>query len=72
MVEKLSLKMVKLCAQYNFIKRVANQTETGKKMFLRLYELSKTEQNGSLQQFCEEILDVFEKHGINGHIEWKR
>ena len=22
--------------------------------------------------FCAEILEVFEKHNINGHVEWKR
>ena len=29
-----------LCAQHNFIKKNFKQTETGKKMFIRLYELS--------------------------------
>ena len=30
-----------LCAQHNFQKKTLNQTETGKKMFIRLYELAK-------------------------------
>jgi len=25
-----------------------------------------------MMRFCEEILEVFEKHSINGHIEWIR
>ncbi len=61
-----------LCAQHNFIKRNLNQTETGKKMYIRLYELAKKENNQDLIQFCSEILEVYEKYNINGHIEWKR
>lgn len=60
-----------LCAQHNFLKKNAKQTETGKKMFIRLYELAKAENNEDLQNFCAEILAVFEKNNINGHIEWK-
>jgi hypothetical protein len=61
-----------LCAQHNFIKKTFKQTETGKKMFIRLYELAKKENNGKLVEFTAEILDVFEKNDINGHIEWKK
>ena len=32
-----------LCAQHNFLKKTYKQTETGKKMFIRLYELAKIE-----------------------------
>ncbi|NUM31272.1 MAG: HNH endonuclease [Bacteroidetes bacterium] len=61
-----------LCAQHNFIKKNYRQTETGKKMFIRLYELSKSIGDSKIQKFCTEILEVFEKNNINGHIEWKR
>lgn len=61
-----------LCAQHNFLKKNFKQTETGKKMFIRLYELSKSQKDKKLQQFCAEILEVFEKNGVNGHIEWKK
>ena len=61
-----------LCARHNFIKKNLGQTETSKKMFIRLYELTKSEGNNDLLKFCEEILDVFEKNGVNGHIEWKK
>lgn len=61
-----------LCAQHNFQKKTLKQTETGKKMFIRLYELSKEEGNNNLVQFCADILDTFEKHNINGHIEWEK
>ncbi len=61
-----------LCGQHNFLKKNFKQTETGKKLFIRLYELSKAENNEELMRFTAEILEVFEKNGINGHIEWRR
>lgn len=61
-----------LCSQHNFIKKNLNQTETGKKLFIRLYELAKSEGNTELQNFTAELLEVFEKHQINGHIVWKK
>jgi hypothetical protein len=61
-----------LCTQHNFLKNNFKQTETGKKMFIRLYELAKVQGYETLQKFCAEILEVFEKNNINGHIEWKK
>lgn len=61
-----------LCAQHNFKKKNYKQTETGKKMFIRLYELSKTIGDTETEKFCADILEVFEKNNINGHIEWKK
>ncbi len=61
-----------LCAQHNFIKKNLKQTETGKKMFIRLYELAKSEKNKKLIRFCTDILETYEKYNINGHIEWKK
>lgn len=61
-----------LCSQHNFLKKNFKQTETGKRLFIRLYELAKKENNKPLLKFCIEILEVFEKNDINGHIEWKR
>jgi len=64
-----------LCGRHNYIKKIASQTETGKKMFINLLELAKkTDDSNRVEiiEFCEDILSVFEKHGINGHIEWKR
>lgn len=61
-----------LCAQHNFQKKTLNQTETGKKMFIRLYELAKKEGNSEIVEFCKKILKVYEKMNINGHIEWKK
>ncbi len=61
-----------LCAKHNFQKKTFKQTETGKKMFIRLYELAKVSGDHQLLQFCKDILELFEKHGINGHIKWEK
>jgi len=60
-----------LCAKHNVIKKNLKQTETGKKMYIQLYELARKENNTELILFCQDILKVFEKYDINGHIEWK-
>ncbi len=61
-----------LCSQHNFQKKNLKQTETGKKMFIRLYELSKKENNQELLEFSKQILEIYEKNKINCHIEWKK
>ncbi len=61
-----------LCAMHNFRKKNYKQTETGKKMFMRLYELAKSTEDKKTEDFCKEILEVFERNDINGHIEWER
>lgn len=61
-----------LCAHHNFIKKQSNQTETGKRMFIRLYDLAKKEGNQELSSFCCAILETYEKYHMNDHIEWNR
>lgn len=61
-----------LCSQHNFIKKNLKQTETGKKMFIRLYDLAKSEGNKELMKFCTDILETYERYDINSHIVWKR
>lgn len=61
-----------LCAQHNFQKKYYKQTETGKKMFIRLYELAKHNKDKELLKFCEGVLKVYEKNNINGHVVWKK
>ena len=61
-----------LCSEHNFLKKNFNQTETGKKMFIRLYELAKKENNQELLSFCGKILETFDEYQINSHIEWKK
>src|SRR4030042_5287648 len=61
-----------LCSQPNFIKKNLKKTATDKKMFIRLYELAKSEKNEELKKFCADVLETYEKHDINGHIVWKK
>jgi len=61
-----------MCAQHNFIKKHSKGTESGKKMFIRFYDLAKSEDNKEVMKFCVDILDVYEKHNINGHIVWEK
>jgi hypothetical protein len=63
-----------LCAPHNFIKKNLNQTETGKKGFIRLLELVRSTPNdpaaSQLENFLLEVLGVYDKHGVDGHILW--
>lgn len=61
-----------LCATHNFRKKNYKQTETGKRMFIRLYEKAKSINDQEIMDFCVQILEVFEKNNVNGHIEWKK
>jgi len=61
-----------LCAQHNFKKKNYKQTETGKKMFIRLHDLSKSINDIETQNFCTQILEVFERNNVDGHIIWKK
>ena len=60
-----------LCSQHNFLKKNLKQTEIGKKMFTRLYQLAKTENNKTLKDFCYDILKTYEYYDIDGHIDWR-
>ena len=63
-----------LCAPHNFVKKNLSQTETGKKGFIRLLELVKSTPEdpiaSQLEAFLLDVLSVYEKHGMNGHIRW--
>jgi len=61
-----------LCAMHNFRKKNYKQTETGKKMFIRLYESAKAIGDNETMNFCTQILEVFEKNNVNGHIVWRK
>ena len=60
-----------LCSIHNFRKKNYRQTESGKKMFIRLYELAKATNDQMMVNFCKEVLKIFDKHDVNGHIPWK-
>ncbi|EAH7597868.1 HNH endonuclease [Campylobacter upsaliensis] len=46
--------------------------ETGKKMFIGMLESAKSSGESELVAFLEEVLSIYEKHNINGHIVWKK
>jgi len=61
-----------LCGRHNYLKKNFTQTETGKKSFIRLLELveghPEDPNSSTLEKFLNEILDVYEKYGIDSHI----
>ena len=61
-----------LCSICNFRKKNYNQTESGKKMLIMLWKTAKKIGDGKTMKFCEEVLSVYEKFDINGHIVWKK
>lgn len=61
-----------LCAPHNFKKKTFSQTETGKNMFIRLYDLADKARDEKVKKFCNDVLKVYEEHGIDGHIKWKK
>jgi hypothetical protein len=65
-----------LCAPHNFIKKNLNQTEAGKKSFIRMLELvrknSDDPQASKLEEFLVEVLNVYDKHGFDLHISWEK
>jgi hypothetical protein len=61
-----------LCAKHNFQKKNYKQTESGKRYFIKLYEAAKANDDAELQDFCRQILEVYEKNNVNGQIVWKK
>lgn len=60
-----------LCAMHNYRKKNLGQTETGKKMFIRLYEVARSTGDTQLCEFIRDVLSTYERHDINGHIVWR-
>jgi len=57
-----------LCTEHNLIKKNYSQTEAGKRYFIKIYETAKENNDEKMVRFCNEIFDIYDKHGINGHI----
>lgn len=60
-----------LCSIHNLRKKNFGQTESGKKMFIRLWETAIKVNDVHMISFCEAVLSDYEKFNINGHIKWK-
>jgi hypothetical protein len=61
-----------LCTKHNLKKKNYGLKETGKRMYMQLYKTAKRENDDEMMRFVAELLEVFERHNINGHIQWKR
>lgn len=59
-----------LCSVHNYRKKAYGQTETGKRMFLGLKRLAKSEDDTQLIEFIKDVLRAYEKHDVNSHIKW--
>jgi len=57
-----------LCTEHNLLKKNYSQTETGKRYFIKTYEKAVAVGDNRMIKFCREVFDVYDKHGINGHI----
>lgn len=60
-----------LCSMHNMRKKNLGQTETGKKMFIRLLEAARSSGDHELAAFLVDVLRTYETHGINSHIVWR-
>ncbi len=60
-----------LCAMHNFRKKNLGQTETGKKMFIRLLDAARASGDAALCEFIRDVLQIYDRHGINSHIHWR-
>jgi hypothetical protein len=59
-----------LCAEHNLLKKTSGQTESGKRMFISLLRTARQDGDAKLEAFCVDILRVYDKHNMNGHVEW--
>ena len=61
-----------LCKLHYTKKKDIQNTETAMEMFMRLFELAMTGGDAELASFCSQILEVYEKNEVNGHIKWNK
>lgn len=61
---------VTLCSEHNFLKKNMDATTSGKRLFIRLYEAAKREDNRKYLAFSKTVLDLYDEFDVNGHIEW--
>jgi len=61
-----------LCSKHNFLKKNFNQTEFAKRIFIKLYNASKSCNNKEMTEFSAEVLKAFEEYGIDDQIKWEK
>ncbi|MDE0526259.1 MAG: HNH endonuclease signature motif containing protein [Thaumarchaeota archaeon] len=60
-----------LCSEHNFRKKNYNQTEMAKSLFISLHRRSQKVKDEKLIAFTRDILAMYDKHDVNGHIVWE-
>ena len=50
------------------MKKNYSQTEAGKRYFIKMYRQAAANGDEKIVKFCKDVFDVYDKHGINGHI----
>ena len=60
-----------LCGVHGRRDESCDQTDSGKRMFTNLRRLASKENDQTMLDFVDEVLQVYEEHGINSHIDWK-
>ncbi len=58
-----------LCMEHNLMKKNYTQTEAGKRYFIKIYKQAIAKGDKRMIKFCRSIFDIYDAHGINGHIE---
>ena len=59
-----------LCGAHNNLKKNYGQTETCKRMYKILYKQAKNLGDRKMLSFLDDVMNVYDKHGINSHIKW--
>ena len=60
-----------LCSMHNTRKKNLGRTETGKKMFIRIYDAAEASGGDAFCEFIRAVLHTCEARGINSHIHWR-
>jgi len=57
-----------LCTQHNNLKKNYSQTELGKRLFIKIYQTAAARGDEQVVEFCKDIFDTYDRHGIDAHI----
>jgi predicted restriction endonuclease len=57
-----------LCTEHNLVKKNYSATEAGKRYFIKLYEQAAANADVRIIKFCNDVFDVYDRHGIDRHI----
>lgn len=58
-----------LCLGHNFLRKNYSQREFVKRFLIKLYNDALEKNDKRMIKFCNEILDIYDKYGINSHIK---